>query len=555
MYCFSPASDVVERGIPFIITLNGQQNTKDRISFWYYNKPSIQSITPSRGPDDGGNEIVINGNNFDPFRFYDINNHNDTFCKFEGLTLMPATVHESTKISCTAPPSYVNRHSVVEVTLNNQQFTDDGQIYNYYKPPYIFDMEPRQGPTRGGTNVTIIGTNFKENSSLRCKFGNQEVQGYYLSPHKATCISPSHNNAEFVPVSVAFEKDLWSSGQSKYLYYDQPSISKIEPTCGPESGYTQITVYGKNFINLGLGSVHCVFNKTVHMNATVMEHDIIKCDSPPAYGWYKKSEGNEPRYYDLEITLDGILFGGPAKRFNYYKDPDITDITPNLGPVDGGTEITITGYGFSQPSICNLTVRFGNIYATPFKNTDYEIKVKSPSVNVADSVVVAVGLNGQQFTKDKTLHFRDPENTFHYYENPSIYDFSPDKGLSNGGTNIKIRGRGFQPTKYENGTYIKTPVYVRMLDSSSRQPLAATTEAVFVENEIIEWKAPPAPAGTKGVISLSLNNHQFYELYHKDAEYSFEYLSSPFVTNIDPEFGEVRHSDKVILDMHGRNFD
>jgi len=298
-----------------------------------------------------------------------------------------------------------------------------------------------------------------------------------------------------------------------------------------------------------------VFNKTVHMNATVMEHDIIKCDSPPAYGWYKKSEGNEPRYYDLEITLDGILFGGPAKRFNYYKDPDITDITPNLGPVDGGTEITITGYGFSQPSICNLTVRFGNIYATPFKNTDYEIKVKSPSVNVADSVVVAVGLNGQQFTKDKTLHFRDPENTFHYYENPSIYDFSPDKGLSNGGTNIKIRGRGFQPTKYENGTYIKTPVYVRMLDSSSRQPLAATTEADFVENEIIEWKAPPAPAGTKGVISLSLNNHQFYELYHKDAEYSFEYLSSPFVTNIDPEFGEVRHSDKVILDMHGRNFD
>jgi hypothetical protein len=94
-----------------------------------------------------------------------------------------------------------------------------------------------------------------------------------------------------------------------------------------------------------------------------------------------------------------------------------------------------------------------------------------------------------------------------------------------------------------------------MLDSSSRQPLAATTEADFVENEIIEWKAPPAPAGTKGVISLSLNNHQFYELYHKDAEYSFEYLSSPFVTNIDPEFGEVRHSDKVILDMHGRNFD
>lgn len=348
MYCFSPSSDIVEKGIPFGITLNGQQNTKERLEFWYYNKPSIQSISPTRGPDDGGNEIVITGNNFDPFRLYSINNHNDTFCKFEGLTLMPATVHESTKISCTAPPSYVNRNTIVEISLNNQQFTDDNQVYSYYKPPYVFDMEPRQGPTRGGTNVTIIGTNFKENTPLRCKFGDQIVNGQYISKHQLSCIAPSHPKAEYVSLSIAFEKDLWSSGQTKFLYYDQPAINRIEPTCGPETGYTQITVYGKNFINLGLGNVHCVFNRTVHMNATVMEHDIIKCDSPPAFGWYK-TESKEPRFYYLEITLDGTLYGGPGQKFTYYKDPEITGITPNLGPTDGGTELTISGVGFEQP--------------------------------------------------------------------------------------------------------------------------------------------------------------------------------------------------------------
>lgn len=252
----SPASDVVEKGIPFSITLNGQQSSKDRINFWYYNKPSIQSITPNRGPDDGGNEIIITGNNFDPFRLYDINNHNDTFCRFEGLSLMPATVHESTKISCTAPPSYVSRQSIVEITLNNQQFTDDRQAYNYYKPPYVFDMEPRQGPTQGNTNVTITGTNFKENTPVKCKFGDKVVDGYATSKHQVSCITPPHTKSEFVSVSIAFEKDLWSSGQAKYLYYDQPQIYKIEPACGPETGYTQITVYGKNFINLGLGNVH-----------------------------------------------------------------------------------------------------------------------------------------------------------------------------------------------------------------------------------------------------------------------------------------------------------
>lgn len=61
----------------------------------------------------------------------------------------------------------MNRQTVVEVTLNNQQFTDDNVVYNYYKPPYIFDTEPRQGPTRGNTEVTVIGTNFKESSIIK----------------------------------------------------------------------------------------------------------------------------------------------------------------------------------------------------------------------------------------------------------------------------------------------------------------------------------------------------------------------------------------------------
>ena len=140
--------------------------------------------------------------------------------------------------------------------MNNQQFTDNNLVYSYYKPPYIFDLDPRQGPTEGNTNVTIIGTNFKENVPFNCKFGDDVVKGEYISKSKVSCINPPHKKAEFVPVSIAFEKDLWSSGQTRFLYYDQPSISKIEPTCGPETGYTQITVYGENFINLGLGSVH-----------------------------------------------------------------------------------------------------------------------------------------------------------------------------------------------------------------------------------------------------------------------------------------------------------
>ena len=97
-----------------------QQNSKSQISYWYYNKPSITKVVPDRGPDDGGNDVLLLGNNFDPFKNYPVDNYNDTFCNFEGLTLTPAKVINSNKVLCKAPPSHVYREAEVELTLNNQ---------------------------------------------------------------------------------------------------------------------------------------------------------------------------------------------------------------------------------------------------------------------------------------------------------------------------------------------------------------------------------------------------------------------------------------------------
>ena len=550
MYWISPPSDVIEQSIPFIITLNGQQNSKDKMKFWYYNKPSIRSISPNKGPEDGGNEIIINGNNFDPFRFYDISNYNDTFCNFEGLKKMPATVIDSTKISWNAPSSFKQKGTVVEVTLNNQQYTDDKVAYSYYTPPYVFDIDPRQGPIKGNTEVTLTGTNFKENSVIKCMFGDQIIEGKFVTVHKVKCVSPPHGKAEFVPIKVSFEKDLWSSGQIKYLYYDQPSIKSIEPSCGPESGYTQITVYGANFVNLGIGKVHWVFNNTVHMNATVIEHDIIKCDSPPVKGL----GGRGTKFYDLQITLDGTMYGGPPQRFTYYKDPELIGITPTMGPIDGGTEISIFGSGFKQPASWNMTVKFGNLYTRPIKYTDSEIKLKTPPIDDPDIAEISVALNGQQFIHE-TDNYSEDQNIFYYYDSPTIFDFKPERGLSNGGTVVRIRGKGFLPKRYENGAFVDSPVFVRMLESKTFKALGPTVEAEYVTDEVVQWTTPPAPAGTKGIISLSLNNHQFLELYRKGYDYAFEYLSSPIVNSIDPEFGEVKHSQNTIISVHGQNFD
>jgi len=74
---------------------------------------------PDRGPDTGGNKILLKGRNFQPFLNLDIDNSNDTFCYFENLGKVPAKVINSTKAYCIAPPSYVLRQTIVEITLND----------------------------------------------------------------------------------------------------------------------------------------------------------------------------------------------------------------------------------------------------------------------------------------------------------------------------------------------------------------------------------------------------------------------------------------------------
>ena len=98
---------------------------------------------------------------------------------------------DSTRAICVAPPSYYWRETAVEVTLNDQDYTDDGIKYRYYKPPFLFDAEPSQGPVSGGTRVTVVGSNFNNTGNLTCKFGRKEVAAEFVSSSEIRCAAPA----------------------------------------------------------------------------------------------------------------------------------------------------------------------------------------------------------------------------------------------------------------------------------------------------------------------------------------------------------------------------
>jgi len=84
---------------------------------------------------------------------------------------MPLKITNSTISYCEAPPNTANlEFTYVEVMLNNRDsdMTDDNITYYYYKPPKIYSVEPREGPTKGGTIVILSGIDIKVGRRIIC---------------------------------------------------------------------------------------------------------------------------------------------------------------------------------------------------------------------------------------------------------------------------------------------------------------------------------------------------------------------------------------------------
>lgn len=150
------------------------------MNYYYYNRPIVAKLAPNYGPAAGGNEVLILGAAFDPFlelpphfrelatqddankfKYEEANrmNKNDTFCVFEGVGKTKATIISSTKAVCPAPPS-TKDSAEVYITLNNQDYSDDDVLYYWYKSAKLYDISPKYGPTEGGTEVHLFGTDF-----------------------------------------------------------------------------------------------------------------------------------------------------------------------------------------------------------------------------------------------------------------------------------------------------------------------------------------------------------------------------------------------------------
>ena len=114
----------------------------------------ITGVTPATGPAAGGNQVTISGAGFDPST---------------GHTSVDFGPNESTSVNCNVfgtqctaivPPAIGLAGATVDVKVTASGASATAFSAYTYNAPIITKVSPNSGPTVGGTQVTISGSNF-----------------------------------------------------------------------------------------------------------------------------------------------------------------------------------------------------------------------------------------------------------------------------------------------------------------------------------------------------------------------------------------------------------
>ena len=144
--------------------------------------------------------------------------------------------------------------------------------------------------------------------------------------------------------------------------------------------------------------------------------------------------------------------------------PTVTSVAPNSGPAAGGTNVTITGTGFTGAT----AVDFGANAATGVVvNSATSITATSPAGTGTVDVTVT--------TPSGTSAANPPGDQFTYIAAPTVTAVSPNNGPTAGGTSVSITGTGFTgATAVDFGANAATGVVVNSATSITATSPAGT---------------------------------------------------------------------------------
>jgi uncharacterized delta-60 repeat protein len=328
--------------------------------------PTVAAISPNSGSAAGGTSVTITGNNFSAPATVTINN-------------VPATnvvVSNSTTITCTTPAGTAGSASVLVTTAGGTNAANS--LFTYLPPPTISSISPTSGSTAGGTAVTILGANLTGATSVTFR-GTPATSFSVIHSGRISAVTPALS-AGTASVLITTPNGT-NAANSLYTYATPPTVASISPTTGTTAGGTSVTITGTNFT----GATGVSFGGTAATSFTVDSATQITALTPA-----------RPAGAASVVVTNPGGSNAPNSLYTYVAPPAVTGISPSSGTTLGGTNVTITGTGFTGATsvmIGGVAASINTVTPTAITATTAARSAGTANVVVTNNIGSGTGTN------------------------------------------------------------------------------------------------------------------------------------------------------------------
>lgn len=313
-------------------------------------------ITPASGPSTGGQTVRITGSGFLP----------GTTVTFDGVPATRVTATpDGTSLTAVTPAGAVGSAAVVVRSLGGASAPLGYTYLAGGEAPQVTGVTPRQGPTSGGSTVTITGTGLTGATGVT--FGGVPATGVTVNATGTaiTATTPAAARPGTVPVVVRFRAGTAAAGPFTYV---APTIGRVSPGQGPAAGGTRVRITGTG-LRLATG---VTFDGRPGTGLTRNADGSLSVTTPPGVA------GSA----DVAVLLpgaDAVARGAfryllaPILPAPIVAGPTAGRLDPASGPTAGGTSVTVHGTGLVPGAtvvyVCGVTIPADRVRVNPAGTT------------------------------------------------------------------------------------------------------------------------------------------------------------------------------------------
>ena len=434
---------------PTVVRVEDPQGTAQlEGAFTYFSPVTISSIEPNSGTTQGGTQVTITGAGL----------HEDMLLLIGGREAVDVVVAEDGLSATARTPNSTSsgRVDVEAIDEFGSSALDLG--FTYVAPLSIDSVIPGFMIASDDMTVDIYGTGFDEDTEVLLDDAAVTVRNVISETRLRVDVPSSLLGYIDVTVQNTSEQVILENGFFiAEAESDTFEIVAAIPSVGDVNGGDEITLVGGKLSSTSAVSINGV--PVLGFEAT--DDQTLVLITPAG------TEGPAT----ISVTADDgeAVFDG----FAYVAPFEVSDVAPSTGPVEGGTEVTITGRQFEQ----DADVFFNGIEAIDVVWVNATTIEATTPPGTSGYATVSVLQNEESALL---------ENAFFFETDLDILGVMPPRGGISGGTFVEVSGSGFLNGNLE----------VRFGGLQA-------TDVEIISDHILHAFTPPSPGG---VVDVEIQN-------------------------------------------------